>query len=81
MKLNLSYLQIFSGYKPVKMRVLFLILFLLFSLSFFAQSEHNNFFKLDIYNGLSHNQVNAIVKDADGFLWFGTRKCQQVYTT
>ena len=45
---------------------------LLLSVSLFAQSEHNNFSKLDIYNGLSHNQVNAILKDPDGFLWFGT---------
>jgi signal transduction histidine kinase/ligand-binding sensor domain-containing protein/DNA-binding response OmpR family regulator len=42
------------------------------SLSLFAQSAHYNFSKLDIYNGLSHNQVTTILKDADGFLWFGT---------
>jgi len=42
------------------------------SLSVFAQSERYNFSKLDIYNGLSHNQVTTILKDDDGFLWFGT---------
>lgn len=36
-----------------------------------AQNNYN-FSKIDIENGLSHNQVNAIVKDADGFVWFGT---------
>jgi len=38
----------------------------------FAQSDHYNFSRLDMHSGLSHNQVNAILKDADGFLWFGT---------
>ncbi|HEX6432574.1 MAG TPA: two-component regulator propeller domain-containing protein [Niastella sp.] len=54
------------------MRFLIPIVLLLLSLSIFAQGEHYNFSKLDIYTGLSHNQVNAILKDADGFLWFGT---------
>jgi signal transduction histidine kinase/ligand-binding sensor domain-containing protein/DNA-binding response OmpR family regulator len=30
------------------------------------------FSHLDIGNGLSHNQVNSIIKDAKGFMWFGT---------
>lgn len=54
------------------MRFVFLTALLLVSLTFFAQSEHYNFSKLDIYNGLSHNQVNTILRDADGFVWFGT---------
>lgn len=37
-----------------------------------AQSDKYNFFKINTYNGLSHNQVNAILKDSMGFLWFGT---------
>lgn len=49
----------------------FIILFLTPNL-IFAQNEHYNFYKLDNYTGLSHNQVNAILKDQDGFLWFGT---------
>ena len=49
----------------------FIILFLTPNLVF-AQNEHYNFSKLDTYTGLSHNQVNAILKDQDGFLWFGT---------
>ncbi|AEV98729.1 hypothetical protein A4D02_09290 [Niastella koreensis] len=49
-----------------------LLLLLPFSLAVVAQSEHYNFSKLDIHTGLSHNQVNAILKDGDGFLWFGT---------
>ena len=38
----------------------------------FAQSDRYNFSKLDMYSGLSHNRVNAVLKDPDGFLWFGT---------
>ncbi|MES2276217.1 MAG: two-component regulator propeller domain-containing protein [Bacteroidota bacterium] len=38
----------------------------------FAQSNQYRFSQLDISNGLSHNQVNAILKDSEGFMWFGT---------
>ena len=54
------------------MRLVFLIALLLLSSSHFAQSEHYSFSRLDIYNGLSRNQVHAILKDADRFAWFGT---------
>src|SRR6185436_17839872 len=47
-------------------------LLLLLSLFVFPQSERYNFSRLDIFSGLSHNQVTAILKDTDGFLWFGT---------
>ena len=54
------------------MRFYLLTALVVLSLSLFAQSEHYNFSKLDTYTGLSHNQINAILKDSDGFLWFGT---------
>lgn len=54
------------------MRFLLTIVLLVLSLFVSAQNEHYNFSKLDIHNGLSHNQVNTIFKDSDGFLWFGT---------
>lgn len=38
----------------------------------FAQTGQYQFSQLDISNGLSHNQVNCIFKDAKGFMWFGT---------
>ena len=50
------------------------IVSMMFLLSFstaYTQTNYN-FSKISIENGLSHNQVNAIIKDADGFLWFGT---------
>ncbi|MEO6232977.1 MAG: two-component regulator propeller domain-containing protein [Ferruginibacter sp.] len=54
------------------MRLVLLILWFMLSLSVFSQSAYYNFSKLNTYNGLSQNQVNAILKDPDGFLWFGT---------
>src|SRR5688572_13097010 len=49
-----------------------LVYSLFFSVSLFAQGGRINFSKLDIYHGLSHNQVNTILRDQHGFLWFGT---------
>lgn len=51
--------------------------FLAFFLGFpFQQAESQEvqyrFARLDISNGLSHNQVNCILKDKKGFMWFGT---------
>lgn len=54
------------------MRVLIFTVLLLMSFTVSAQSEDYSFSRLDIYNGLSNNQVNAILKGQDGFLWFGT---------
>ena len=54
------------------MRLSVILISFLISVSLLAQTEHYNFSRLDIYNGLSHNQVNAILKDSDGFVWFGT---------
>lgn len=54
------------------MRVFLLMAMLALPLQAFAQTAPYNFSKLDIYSGLSHNQVTAILKDTDGYLWFGT---------
>lgn len=37
-----------------------------------AQNDQFQFSRLDLNNGLSHNQVNCILKDSKGFMWFGT---------
>jgi len=58
--------------KLVVMRFLISVVLMVLSLAVFSQSERYNFSKLDIFSGLSHNQVNTILKDTDGFLWFGT---------
>lgn len=38
----------------------------------FGQQSQIQFARLDLSSGLSHNQVNAILKDSKGFMWFGT---------
>jgi len=37
-----------------------------------AQNDQFQFSRLDLNNGLSHNQVNCIFKDSKGFMWIGT---------
>ena len=49
-------------------------LFLLFlNLRLSAQFNQYRFSRIDISQGLSNNEVNCILKDENGFLWFGTR--------
>ena len=38
----------------------------------YGQQNQIQFARLDLSSGLSHNQVNAILKDSKGFMWFGT---------
>lgn len=51
---------------------------LIFSISWicvfnlYAQQKTYQFTRLDVRQGLSHNQVNAIFRDSTGFVWFGT---------
>ncbi len=57
------------------MRVLFILLVCYCCVCpyvLFAQKKQYQFSRLDNTNGLSHNQVNCIYKDATGFIWFGT---------
>ncbi|WPU97857.1 two-component regulator propeller domain-containing protein [Mucilaginibacter sp. cycad4] len=37
-----------------------------------GQTSQYRFSQLDVSNGLSHNQINCILKDSEGFMWFGT---------
>ncbi|MEO6632659.1 MAG: two-component regulator propeller domain-containing protein, partial [Mucilaginibacter sp.] len=37
-----------------------------------GQSSQYRFSHLDVSDGLSHNQVNCVFKDSQGFMWFGT---------
>ena len=54
------------------MRFLFLTALLIVRLSLVAQTGQYCFSKLDIYSVVSHNQVNTILKDAEGFVWLRT---------
>lgn len=50
-----------------------IFLILLFASKFaFAQQNQLQFSRVDLTNGLSNNQVTAIFKDSDGYMWFGT---------
>ena len=47
--------------------------FFILSLQFsYSQDSDYRFSHLDITNGLTDNRVNCIVKDSQGFIWFGT---------
>jgi signal transduction histidine kinase/ligand-binding sensor domain-containing protein/DNA-binding response OmpR family regulator len=48
-----------------------LILLLMLRVAF-AQNGKYQFSQLNRSNGLSHNQVNCVFKDSEGFMWFGT---------
>ncbi|MDH7462749.1 two-component regulator propeller domain-containing protein [Chitinophagaceae bacterium 26-R-25] len=56
------------------MRCLSVILFLqiLFCCDLFSQGTQYRFSRIDIRNGLSNNQINSILRDDKGFMWFGT---------
>ncbi|RFZ84414.1 hybrid sensor histidine kinase/response regulator [Mucilaginibacter terrenus] len=54
------------------MKTPLLLLLLILSAKLFGQNNEYQFSKLDISSGLSHNQVNSILKDSKGFMWFGT---------
>src|SRR5690606_1250664 len=53
-------------------RVYYIIVFVCSFLYGKGQEFAVQFSQLDVQKGLSHNQVNAIIKDAKGYLWFGT---------
>ncbi|MBB5396604.1 two-component regulator propeller domain-containing protein [Mucilaginibacter sp. AK015] len=56
-----------------KYRGLVLAVTILFTAAnIYAQTNEFQFSRLDITDGLSHNQVNTILKDSKGFMWFGT---------
>lgn len=44
----------------------------LFSGGLHAQYDQYRFARLDITQGLSHNEVNCLLRDEKGFLWIGT---------
>jgi len=49
-----------------------LVALLLTGINANAQHDEFQFSRLDINNGLSHNDVTCIMKDSQGFMWFGT---------
>ncbi len=50
-----------------------LLLFLFFPITCLSISAQEYMFKhLEVRDGLPNNQINAIFKDSEGFMWFGT---------
>jgi signal transduction histidine kinase/ligand-binding sensor domain-containing protein/DNA-binding response OmpR family regulator len=64
------------GFHNISMRVklhsLVAVTIIFMCINAFGQSNQYRFSQLDISNGLSHNQVNCIFKNSEGFMWFGT---------
>ncbi len=56
----------------IKMRFKIITILLLICNFAYAQQTQLQFSRLDLSNGLSNNQVNAIYKDTQGYMWFGT---------
>lgn len=49
-----------------------LLILYIWAICFPVASQNYMFKQLEVKNGLSNNQVNAIYKDSKGFMWFGT---------
>lgn len=58
--------------RVTRKHILLLLFLLPACLKGFSQQGQLQFTHLDVNDGLSHNQVNCILKDNKGFLWFGT---------
>ena len=58
--------------KAFAVTIIVLLVYNTFSVPLFAQQNLYRFEKIDVRNGLSGNQINSILKDEKGFIWFGT---------
>ncbi|PSK80921.1 hybrid sensor histidine kinase/response regulator transcription factor [Prolixibacter denitrificans] len=65
-----------SKSRPVKIRftnfILILLIAVFSSVSAFSQQKQYNFAQINNTNGLSNNHVTCILRDKQGFMWFGT---------
>ncbi|MCD8193410.1 MAG: ATP-binding protein [Tannerellaceae bacterium] len=51
---------------------IFIFLVTVFTTPLYASRNDIDFSRLDVNNGLSNNEVNAILKNRDGFIWIAT---------
>lgn len=51
---------------------IFLLFLILYSFCGFPQQKEYKFINFSSKNGLSSNSINSIIKDKNGFMWFGT---------
>ena len=54
------------------LKYMLLLIAILLGIPALSQHEQYHFSRIDVSSGLSNNQVNSILKDRNGFLWFGT---------
>ena len=57
---------------PVGMKNLLVLVVVLFAVLLPADAQGYMFKHLEVRDGLSNNQVNAIYKDSEGYMWFAT---------
>jgi ligand-binding sensor domain-containing protein/signal transduction histidine kinase/DNA-binding response OmpR family regulator len=57
--------------KPIRIYIFLIVLILSLNWTF-AQDDHYVFSHLDVNDGLSENRIKCIIKDRNGFIWFGT---------
>jgi signal transduction histidine kinase/ligand-binding sensor domain-containing protein/DNA-binding response OmpR family regulator len=53
-------------------KLVFIIIICLAGLCLHAQTNQYQFARIDISQGLSHSQINTMLRDSKGFMWFGT---------
>ncbi len=67
-----AFLFICNERKSDRMKRLQLLLLCALTVCFSAAAQEYMFKHLEVKDGLSNNQINAIYKDSYGFMWFGT---------
>ena len=54
-------------------KLIYTILFILSTIIINGQEQEYYFKHYEVSNGLSHNTVNCMAQDDNGFMWFGTK--------
>ncbi|MEO7266197.1 MAG: histidine kinase [Ferruginibacter sp.] len=55
-------------------RIIYIILFQSFTCLYAQQPEDNNYYRYSLKNGISNEQVTALVQDEFGYIWIATKK-------
>ncbi len=57
-----------------KIRILFILLFLAMTWDSYGQAENLRFYKIGFEEGLSNDNVTAMLQDRKGYTWFGSQR-------
>ncbi|MCY1723058.1 response regulator [Prolixibacteraceae bacterium Z1-6] len=63
-----------NNIKPVFASLFIYFTFLIHSFAAATPESQYKFMHIDVNDGLSNNEVHAILKDSNGFMWFGTSR-------